>query len=160
MTISSGPKRLSKTQVFENKGYLSTEENILAYFFLIIECDKPQAPPKGNLTIIVQMIRSSLCDLSGRRKQTFQKKTIFPVTNNFGPFFLVLPSMADLRHHFLRLHEVFWQSVCKVKDHFCNTKRLLITQLFEKQVIFTVKKNILAHFFSYHRVWQTSGKKL
>ena len=26
-----------------------------------------------------------------------QKKDIFPMKNNFGEFFLVLPSMADLR---------------------------------------------------------------
>ena len=35
-----------------------------------------------------------------------QKKTIFPMKNNFGHFFLVLPSMADLRKHFIRLHKV------------------------------------------------------
>ena len=35
-----------------------------------------------------------------------QKKAIFPMKNNFGHFFLVLPSMADLRKHFIRLHKV------------------------------------------------------
>ena len=35
-----------------------------------------------------------------------QKKDIFPMKNNFGQFFLVLPSMADLRKHFIRLHKV------------------------------------------------------
>ena len=34
------------------------------------------------------------------------------------------------------------------------------TQLFEKQDIFTVKNNILAHFISYNRRWQTSGSNL
>ena len=35
-----------------------------------------------------------------------QKKAIFPMKNTFGEFFLVLPSMADLRKHFIRLHKV------------------------------------------------------
>ena len=33
-----------------------------------------------------------------------QKKDNFPMKNNFGEFFLVLPGMADLRKHFIRLH--------------------------------------------------------
>ena len=35
-----------------------------------------------------------------------QKKDIFPMENNFGQYFLVLPSMADLKKHFIRLHKV------------------------------------------------------
>ena len=35
-----------------------------------------------------------------------QKKSIFPMKNNFGHFFLVLPSMADLKKHFNRFHKV------------------------------------------------------
>ena len=35
-----------------------------------------------------------------------QKKAIFRMKNNFGEFFLVLPSMADLRKHFISLHKV------------------------------------------------------
>ena len=35
-----------------------------------------------------------------------QKKDIFPMENNCGQYFLVLPSMADLKKHFIRLHKV------------------------------------------------------
>ena len=35
-----------------------------------------------------------------------QKMDIFPMKNKFGQFFLVLPSMADLRKHFIRLQKV------------------------------------------------------
>ena len=35
-----------------------------------------------------------------------QKKAIFPMKNNFGHIFLVLPSISDLRKHFIRLHKV------------------------------------------------------
>ena len=40
--ISLTPRSLFKTQVFERKGNLSSEEKILAYFARIIECNKPQ----------------------------------------------------------------------------------------------------------------------
>ena len=43
-----------------------------------------------------------------------RKKAIFPMKNNFGHFFLVLPSMADLKKRFIRIHKVLWQSLCKV----------------------------------------------
>ena len=35
-----------------------------------------------------------------------QKKAIFPMKNNFGHFFLVLPSMADIRKQSIRPHKV------------------------------------------------------
>ena len=34
---------------------------------------------------------------TGSMEKISQKKDIFPMKNNFGEFFLVLPSMADLR---------------------------------------------------------------
>ena len=43
-----------------------------------------------------------------------QKKDIFPMKNNFGEFFLVLLSMADLKEHFIRLHKVLRHSMCKL----------------------------------------------
>ena len=38
--ISVTPNRLSKTQIFEKKGYFSGEKVFLAYFFCIIEQDR------------------------------------------------------------------------------------------------------------------------
>ena len=35
-----------------------------------------------------------------------QKKSYFPDEKHFWWIFLVLPSMADLRKHFIRLHKV------------------------------------------------------
>ena len=42
-----------------------------------------------------------------------QKKSIFPMKNNFGNFFLVLARMADLKIQFIRLHKIFRKSLCK-----------------------------------------------
>ena len=43
-----------------------------------------------------------------------QKKDIFPMKNYFGEFFLVLPSIADLKWHFIRLHKVLRRSMLKL----------------------------------------------
>ena len=43
---------------------------------------------------------------SGSMEKTSQKKAIFPKKNNFGHFFLLLPSMVDLKNYFIRLHKV------------------------------------------------------
>ena len=43
-----------------------------------------------------------------------QKKAILPMKNNFGEFFLVLPSMADLGKHFIRLHKLLGSSLSKL----------------------------------------------
>ena len=43
-----------------------------------------------------------------------QKKDIFPMKNNFGEYFLVLPSMADLRKHFVRLQKLLRLSLSKL----------------------------------------------
>ena len=40
--IFIGPKRLLKTQIFEKKGKLPSEEKILGKFSRIVECDKSQ----------------------------------------------------------------------------------------------------------------------
>ena len=42
-----------------------------------------------------------------------QKKYIFPMKNNFGQFFLILPSKADLKKHFIRLHKLLGSSLSK-----------------------------------------------
>ena len=43
-----------------------------------------------------------------------QKKDIFPMKNNFGQIFLVLPSMAEPRKHFIRLHNLLGSSLSKL----------------------------------------------
>ena len=53
--------------------------------------------PQYIVTVIGQVIRSFLWDLPGRWKQFLKKKTTFTMKNNFGHFFLVLPSLADIR---------------------------------------------------------------
>ena len=55
-----GPKNLLKTQIFEKKSNISSEEKILGYFSRNIQHDKCQGTfykgPQGALTIIVQTI--------------------------------------------------------------------------------------------------------
>ena len=67
-------------------------------FTPIIEYDKPDGTifkgPQGILTINVELKRSSLWDLRGRWKQTFQKKAVFTTKKVSGNFFLVLSKVT------------------------------------------------------------------
>ena len=94
------PKRLLKTQIFEKKGYFSSEKYISSDFSRIIEYEKPQGTiykgTPGIVRVILHGIRSFLQNLRGRCRNV-SKIVYFPMKNLFGQFFLVLPSMADLR---------------------------------------------------------------
>ena len=63
----------------------------------------------------------SLGPTRSMEKISQKKRDFFPIKNNFGQFFLVLPNMADLRQHVVRLHKVLWLSLSKLHDHFCIT---------------------------------------
>ena len=62
------------------------------------------------LTINVEVIRYFLGP-EGSIENLF-KKGCFPREKN-GVSYLALLSMANLRRHFIRLHKIFWQSLCK-----------------------------------------------
>ena len=53
------PEKLLKTQIFENKGKLSSEKSFWPVFSRILECDKPQGTicegPQGFLTFTVEV---------------------------------------------------------------------------------------------------------
>ena len=89
-----------------------------------------------------------------------KKKAIFPVSKSFRRIFLDLSSVTNPKGQFLRVHKVFWQLLCKVKDNSVAPKRLLNTKFLKKMEWLQRKKNILAYFFSYYRTWQTSRSNL
>ena len=41
-------------------------------------------------------------------EKIFQKKSIFPVTKDFGAFFLVLANVTNLTEQFIRVQKNFW----------------------------------------------------
>ena len=102
---------------FWKKGNLSSEQKVLAHFSCIIEHDNCQGTnckgSPGILTNFVQMVRSFRWDLKVPKKQTFQKRAVFTVTNVFGPFFLIFSSVKHLREHYLRVHKVIRQLLWK-----------------------------------------------
>ena len=107
-----GPKMLLKTQIFQKKCRLSKEGKILAHFSRNIEHDKYRETfyksSEGNLTYNMQMIRSFLWDIRGRKEQTSEKKAFFKMAKHFGPFFLVLSKVTNLNKHLTRVHRLFW----------------------------------------------------
>ena len=86
-----GPKWSLKTRIFEEKGNLASEKNVVAYFSRSIEHDKCQGRIcKGRevlSTSIVQVIILILWVLRGCLKHNFLKKATFPVRKRFWPIF-------------------------------------------------------------------------
>ena len=62
---------------------------------------------------------------------------------DFGPFFLVLSSVTNLKGLFIRVHKLFWQLLWKRLEHFFGPKRLLTTQIFEKKINNSIEKKII-----------------
>ena len=69
-----------------------------------------------------------------KTKNTFQRKAFF------GQFFLVLPSLADIRYLFVRLYKVFWNHVANYKICSVLPERFLKTQFLKQEVHFPPKK--------------------
>ena len=76
--------------------------------------------PEGHVTIIVQVIRTFLLDLKGQKKN-FSKNSLAHRWEGKLAFFVLKRSMEEFKQHKIKLQKVFWQSLCKLHDHFCNT---------------------------------------
>ena len=63
----------------------------------------------------------------------------------FGPFFLLLSSVINLRKLFIRIHKVFWPLLWILHDHFCDTKEVVENKL-KKKANFPVKKSFRPFF--------------
>ena len=121
-SILLGPKRLLKAQTFEKTKQHSSEENTSR----IIEHHKCQGTfhkgPQGFLTFFEQMIRSLYWDLRGRSKRRVKKRAVFTMTKDFGPFFLVLSSVTNLREKPTRAHKLFLPLLYFLWEHFLGHK--------------------------------------
>ena len=104
--------------------------------------------PQGILTTIVQIIWTIIWDQSGRYKQTFQKTAFFTMKEFFGPFFLVLSSVTNLKGLFSGVDKLFWQLLWNLLEHFLGPKRLLKTQIFEKKGNISSEEKILDYFLA------------
>ena len=74
----------------------------------------------------------------------------------FGPFFLVLSSVTNLKGLFLGVHKLFWQLLWNLLEPFLGPKKLLKTQIFEKKFNISSEKKIFDRFLSYYGLEQTS----
>ena len=99
--ISATSERLLETQIFDNEDSFSIAKIIPADFYRIIEYKKPQGTNYGGLQGFFNgyCARYRIISLGPvmSMKTISQEKIIFPRKNSLGHFFLVLPSMADLR---------------------------------------------------------------
>ena len=100
MIISVTPNRFLKTQIFEKKS-LFPAKNFSAHIFLYYRVGQTSKNNLEGSTVYSgsYWARYKIISLGPTRsfEKISQKKYIFPMKNNFGQFFLVLPNMADLR---------------------------------------------------------------
>ena len=58
------------------------------------------------------------------------KTAVFTMKEVFGPFFLVILSVTNLKEQFIMVHKLFWALLCKLIElieHFLGPKMLLKT---------------------------------
>ena len=67
------------------------------------------------------------------KKQIFEKKAIFPVKKNFGPFLSGMIEYDKCQEKLIRAHKVFDNYGANYKIISVTPKRLFKTQIFEKK---------------------------
>ena len=70
-------------------------------------------------------------------------------------FFLALSNTKNVSEQYIRVESVFQQVWCNLYGHFFVGPKKSRTKFFKKKAIVQKKNKILAHFFSYHELWQT-----
>ena len=66
----------------------------------------------------------------------------------FGPFFLVLSSVTNLKEQYIRVCRLFRQLFRNLLELFLGPKRLLKSPIFEKKGNLSSEGKILANFIS------------
>ena len=109
MIIFVTPNRLLKSHFFEKKGYFSGE-NFFRPICLVLssrtDVSEQFISVHNEFWQLLESYKITSLGPTRSMEKNSQKKDIFPMKNNFGQFFLVLPSMADLRRNFIRLHKL------------------------------------------------------
>ena len=140
----SGPKRLLKSPIFEKKANFQWRNNFGLFFSRDIEHAKFQGTvdkgSQGVLTFILQRVSTFIWHLRGRLKQTFRKTAVFTMKEVFGPFFLVISSVTNLKEQFIGVYRLFRQLLWNLFEHFLGPKRLLKSPIFLKKGKFSAKK--------------------
>ena len=143
-----------QTQFFEKEMHSLQWRKAFGLLFLAISSvKKPYETfyerPRGILTITVEVTGLFLLHLRSCWKHNFLKRKMqtFEWKKKFGPFFLALSSVINLRKLFLGIHNVFWQLLWKLQDHFWNTYKVdENTNFGKKNANFPVKKRFWPTF--------------
>ena len=114
--LSLGPK-MSRARIFSKISCSHGDRSFWLNFHRLITRDKPLGAvckcPQRLLTFTVDVMRSFLQDLRGCWQNNFSKKRqTFKWGKNYGPLFLVLSSMTNLKGHFVRVFKVFSPLLC------------------------------------------------
>ena len=99
------------------------------------------------MTVIVQMTRLFLWDLTGRWEETFQKTAVFTMTKDFVPFSLVSSIATNMKEQNIRVHKIFWHSLWNLSEHvFLTQNGCWKHKVLKTKAIFPVTKSFWPTF--------------
>ena len=114
------PERLLKTQIFE-KNHSFQGMKKLRQFYPALTNTKNVSEQYIRVHNVFQQVWCNLYDHFLRTKKSRTKKLIFSKLKpssrrkkDFGPFFLLLPTITDIGYSFVRLHKVSSHLWCKL----------------------------------------------
>ena len=114
---SLGHMTLLKTQIFEKK-HSFQEMKIFRLFFLTLSNTKSVSEQNTRAYNFFKKIGAIYMIIFSRPKRSrtkyFKFRAIVPKKKDFGPFFLLFPTMTDVEYSFVRLHKVFRLCWCKI----------------------------------------------
>ena len=107
------PRDCWKHKLLKKKATFPVKKRFSPIFSRIIEQGERQKTtykgPQGNMTINVEVIRPFLQDPRGCWKHRILKKRQSFQWKDFGPFFLALSSLINLKGRFIRGEDGLWQ---------------------------------------------------
>ena len=82
------------------------------------------------------------------------------MTKSFGPFFVVLSSVASLRKQFIGFHKLMWKLLWNFYEHVFSTYEVVENTSFRKKAIVQAKKKCRPIFLVISSVSNLSGQFL
>ena len=79
---------------------------------------------------------------------------VFTMKEVFGPFFLVLSSVTNLKGLFSGVHKLIWQLLWNLFKHFSRTSEVVENTKFWKKGNISSEEKILADFLAQYRLQQ------
>ena len=107
--VSLGPRWLLKTQFFGKKANFPVKKSFWPIFSRIFECEKPRGQKqrsKGYSGIQYGSYQTVFWTEGVDGNKIFKKIAVFTGTIDFGPFFVVLSNVKNLKKQYTRVRKL------------------------------------------------------